>query len=144
MSGQGPLHASCVALDGRGVLIAGASGAGKSDLALRLIDSGARLVSDDQTLLREEGGVLIAAPPPQLAGLIELRGIGLVRLPYLEKTPVELFVDLAVPAQGLERLPDPSYVSLCGVAIRRLCLEGKTASAPAAIRAILKYGIENV
>jgi serine kinase of HPr protein (carbohydrate metabolism regulator) len=60
------VHATCVAIDGRGILIRGRSGAGKSDLALRLIDRGARLVSDDYTILAASGGRLRAAAPPPM------------------------------------------------------------------------------
>src|SRR3546814_5042791 len=65
------VHASCVALDGRAVLLMGASGSGKSDLALRLIDRGWSLVSDDYVTLESRGGKLVAAPPEQIAGRSE-------------------------------------------------------------------------
>ena len=72
------LHASTVALDGRAVLICGPSGSGKSDLALRLIDRGFRLVSDDQTIVRKEGSKLIASAPPTIHGKLEIRGLGII------------------------------------------------------------------
>jgi len=72
------LHASTVALDGRAVLISGPSGSGKSDLALRLLDRGFILVSDDQTIVRKDGGHLVAGAPPTIAGKLEVRGIGIV------------------------------------------------------------------
>lgn len=95
------LHATCVEWFGRGVLIRGKSGAGKSDLALRLIDAGAALVADDQVLL--ENG--IASAPARLQGLLEVRGFGIVKLPFAETTTIALTVDLC-SADEIERLPD--------------------------------------
>ena len=95
------VHAACVEWLGAGVLIRGKSGAGKSDLALRLIDAGAALVADDQVLL--ENG--IASAPARLQGLLEVRGLGIVRLPFVEKTAVVLTIDLC-SADEIERLPD--------------------------------------
>lgn len=95
------LHATCVEWFGLGVLIRGKSGAGKSDLALRLIDAGAALVADDQVLL--ENG--IASAPAQLQGLLEVRGFGIVKLPFAETTAIALTVDLC-SADEIERLPD--------------------------------------
>lgn len=95
------LHATCVEWFGLGVLIRGKSGAGKSDLALRLIDAGAALVADDQVLL--ENG--IASAPVRLQGLLEVRGFGIVKLPFAETTAIALTVDLC-SADEIERLPD--------------------------------------
>ena len=95
------LHATCVEWFGLGVLIRGKSGAGKSDLALRLIDAGAALVADDQVLL--ENGV--ASAPARLRGLLEVRGFGIVKLPFAETTAIALTVDLC-SADEIERLPD--------------------------------------
>ncbi|MFD1788677.1 HPr kinase/phosphorylase [Sphingomonas floccifaciens] len=102
------IHASCVAIDGRGVLIEGRSGAGKSDLTLRLIDRGAALVSDDYTTLRQESGALIARAPDALAGKIEVRGIGILDLPHVSDIPVALLVAIAdqpprMPERGQRR-----------------------------------------
>jgi len=95
------LHATCVEWFGRGILIRGKSGAGKSDLALRLIDAGATLVADDQVML--ENG--FASAPPRLQGLLEVRGFGIVKLPFTEKTAVALTVDLCARNE-IERLPE--------------------------------------
>lgn len=95
------LHATCVEWFGLGVLIRGKSGAGKSDLALRLIDAGAALVADDQVLL--ENG--IASAPARLQGLLEVRGFGIVKLPFAETTAIALTVDLC-SADEIERSPD--------------------------------------
>ena len=86
------LHASTVALDGRAVMISGPSGSGKSDLALRLLDRGFVLVSDDQTIVRRVGDRLIASAPPTIAGKLEIRGVGIVDMETVEDMPVALLV----------------------------------------------------
>src|SRR5258706_794686 len=98
------LHATCVAIGGAAVLLRGPSGAGKSDLALRLIEAGARLVSDDQVLLTAESGRLVARAPAPIAGQIEARGIGIVPVPTATSAPVALVADLVAP-EDIERLP---------------------------------------
>ncbi len=133
------IHASCVALGDEGVLLLGLSGCGKSDLALRLIESGAKLVADDRTDLHVEQGALFASPPAALAGLLEVRHIGILRMPYLEQTRLALAVDLAPPATMLERLPAPERVTYLDINLRRLRLHPFEASAPAKIRAALLY-----
>lgn len=97
------IHASCVAIAGRAILIAGPSGSGKSDLALRLIDRGAVLVSDDYTLVRRSEGRLVATAPSTIAGKMEVRGIGLVDVAHLDEAVVSLLVALDEP---VTRLPD--------------------------------------
>ena len=112
---DGPLilHATSVAVEGKALLILGPSGSGKSALALKLIAYGAGLISDDQTGLRREGGRLIACCPSEaIRGLIEARGIGLLRSPALDPSEVVLVVDLAQPEQ--DRLPPRRTISLCG------------------------------
>ncbi|MWD29062.1 serine kinase [Aquicoccus sp. SCR17] len=97
------LHASCVAVDGRGVLILGPSGSGKSALALQLMSLGAVLVADDRVRLWAENGTLLAAAPETLRGLIEARGVGILRAETAGPVPVALAVDLAAPEP--KRLP---------------------------------------
>ena len=133
------IHAGCVAIAGRGVLIAGASGRGKSDLALRLIDRGALLVSDDYTLLRVAGDRLIGSAPATIAGRIEIRGVGIVELPTSREIPIALYVDLdATP----ERLPEPGRIELRGIALPSLALAALEASAPIKLEQALRlYGL---
>ena len=108
-------HASAVAFGpGRGVLILGPSGAGKSRLALALIGLGAQLVADDQVLLWQSGGALHARAPRPIAGLIEARGLGLLRLAALRLARIALAVDLSLPAT---RMPDPVPRRFAGVTI---------------------------
>jgi serine kinase of HPr protein (carbohydrate metabolism regulator) len=133
------IHASCVALSGKGVLISGPAGAGKSDLALRLIDEGAQLVADDQTELAIADNALIASPPAAIAGLMEIRHYGLVRLAHAEKVPIALYVDLASPDEKLERIPEEDLIYLLDRPIRRLRLLSFATSTPAKIRAALLY-----
>lgn len=121
------LHFSCVAIGGRAVLIEGPSGAGKSDLALRLIDRGAVLVSDDYTILTDVDGVLIASAPATIAGRIEIRGVGIVAMDHVSPAPVALLVELA---EGVERLPVPTSRRLRGVAVPVVALNAHEASAP--------------
>lgn len=81
------LHASCVAAEGHAVLITGRSGSGKSDLALRLIDRGFTLVSDDRTILRKQDGRLIASAPDTIKGKIEVRGVGILEMETVASAP---------------------------------------------------------
>jgi serine kinase of HPr protein (carbohydrate metabolism regulator) len=125
------LHASTVAVDGRAVLITGASGSGKSDLTLRLIDRGFVLVSDDQTIVRREGDRLIASAPTQIAGKLEIRGIGIMDVDSAGDVPVALLVELR---GQIERLPDDGRERpLLGVPLPLISIDAMTASAPAKV-----------
>ncbi len=135
------LHATCVAIEGRGVLLTGPPGAGKSDLALRLIDRGAKLVADDGTELRAAGGRLLASAPATIAGLIEIRGIGVVEQPALAGAPVALLVALGeeVPRMPEETLP---HLLLEGVAVPRIALSAHEGSAPIKVeQALRRWGL---
>lgn len=127
------VHATCIAIDGQGVLLRGPSGCGKSDLALRLIDRGARLVADDRVVLTVEDGALIAAAPPVLAGLLEVRGLGPLPVPALAAAPVVLVCDL-VPAASVERLPPAQATADYGPTLPLIRLAPFQGSAPAALR----------
>lgn len=133
------LHMSCVAIDGHGVLIEGPSGAGKSDLALRLIDRGAVLVSDDYTVLTNRDGALRAAPPARIAGLIEVRGLGLITRPFVSDCAAALLVSLS---DEPERLPETTPVrEIAGVAIPVAVLRAADASAPIKVEIALQQAI---
>ncbi len=135
------IQATCVAIDGRGVLLRGPSGAGKSDLALRLIDGGAALIADDLVAVSVENGRAVArlpdAAPADTRGRLEVRGIGLLPVPTVAATPLALVVELggAVPRA---RLPDPETVEIAGILLPLLRLEAFEASAPARIRLVLR------
>lgn len=137
------LHASAVAIDGKGVLLLGASGAGKSDLALRLIDGGAVLVADDRVDIEPGGGALVLSAPEKLAGMIEVRGLGIVRLAHETKVSLSLIVDLVKP-EDIERLPATIQGEFMGQQIRRFALDPFTASAPAKIRLALSVADQSM
>jgi HPr kinase/phosphorylase len=132
---RGPLlvHATAVAIDGRAALLRGPSGAGKSDLALRLIDAGARLISDDQSELRRNGDRVVVRAPHTIVGLIEVRGIGILRMDAMPEAPLALLVDLVAP-EAVERLPEPRSEPVLGVAIPAIALAPFEASAGAKLR----------
>ena len=134
------VHASCVALGGRGVLLRGAPGAGKSDLALRLIDAGATLVSDDRVALDGGRSALLASPPARIAGLLEVRGLGIVTMAYTGRCPVRLVVDLVAP-EAVERMPEAGSIVLCGHRIARASLAPFEASTPAKVGLALRRAV---
>jgi serine kinase of HPr protein (carbohydrate metabolism regulator) len=142
------LHGTVVEVGGCGVLLRGPPGSGKSSLALRLIDEpgfglGATplrtfLVADDQfELLKTQAG-LVAKAPASLAGLLEIRGVGIVKLAYRAEVVLKLVVDLS-PAATLARMPEPDQLitELSGVRLKRLMLEAADPAATAKIRASL-------
>lgn len=136
MAGPLLLHATTVAIGGRGVLLRGPSGAGKSDLALRLIDAGARLVADDQSELHREGDAVLVRSPGTIAGLLEVRGIGILQVDALAAVSLALIVDLAAP-QHIERLPEAGKETILGIALPAIRLAPFEASAPAKLRLAL-------
>ncbi len=132
------IHASCVALGGHGVLIRGPSGAGKSDLALRLIDEGAHLVADDRVTLAPTDGVVVASAPSCLAGLLEVRGLGIFRIGHQASVPLRLVADLS-SASEIERMPDAGSASteIVGLPLPRAFIAPFEASAVAKLRLAL-------
>ena len=138
MGERATIHASTVAIDGRAVMILGPSGAGKSDLALRLIDRGAQLVSDDYTLLVAEADRLVASAPDTIAGRIEVRGLGIVPLPHVDGVPVALAVRIAAAP---DRMPLPRQEVFAGVPIRCVAFAPYHASAPIAVELALRHDL---
>jgi serine kinase of HPr protein (carbohydrate metabolism regulator) len=134
------VHATCVAVDARAVLISGPSGAGKSDLALRLIDRGFTLVSDDQTLVRKSGERLLATAPAAIAGKLEIRGIGIVDMETFNDVPICLVVDLT---SDIRRMPDDSRErSVLGIAVPLISVDATAASAAAKVALALdRFGL---
>ncbi len=130
------LHATCIELGGTGVVLLGPSGSGKSDLALRLIDGGARLVADDQLTIERRGDRLFGRPAPALAGLLEVRGFGIVKLPWCPETRLGLAVELLSDAP-LPRLPAADPYEVLGVFLPHLRLDPRAPSAAAKIRLAL-------
>jgi HPr kinase/phosphorylase len=127
------IHATCVAIGRHGVLLRGDSGSGKSDLALRLIEDGAMLVADDQVAVTVRDGRLEASPPQALAGLIEVRGFGIVRLPYRAPVTVALVATL-VDRRDVPRMPEPDRTGILGVSLPHLLLAPFDVSATAKLR----------
>jgi serine kinase of HPr protein (carbohydrate metabolism regulator) len=124
---QTRLHATSVAIGGRAVLMMGPSGSGKSDLALRLIDRGADLISDDYTVLEARDGTLFATAPDTIAGKIEVRGIGIVEMPRVRNIAAALVVCL----DGVvERMPlRPKAITVAGVDLPEITLNAFEESA---------------
>ncbi|MFU8834655.1 MAG: HPr kinase/phosphorylase [Roseovarius sp.] len=127
------LHASCVAIDGRAVLIRGASGRGKSGLALQLLALGADLVADDRTRLWREGARVMAQAPETIHGKIEARGMGILQMPATGPVQVALVVDL--DTEATTRLPPPETAELVGIRLPLI----KNAPFPYFPAAILLY-----
>jgi HPr kinase/phosphorylase len=131
------VHGTAVAIDGRAVLLRGPSASGKSDLALRLIDAGAQLVADDQTELVRVGDRIVTRPPAAIVGLIEVRGIGILRLDPLMEAPLALLADLVQP-ETVERLPMPRLEPVLGLGLPLVALAPFEASAAAKLRLALR------
>ena len=134
------VHASSVAIDGRAILIAGVSGSGKSDLALRLIDRGFTLVSDDQTLVRRDGDRLVASAPSSIEGKLEIRGIGIIEVQTASDVPVALLVELT---GDIQRLPDDSRKRpILGIDLPLVTIDATTASAAVKVALALdRFGL---
>lgn len=135
MSASETLHASAVSVGGHAVLIEGRSGSGKSDLVLRLVDRGATLVSDDYTLVLRQDDHLIARAPATIAGRMEVRGIGIVELPFATDVRVALIVQLDTEVL---RMPERCLRRIAGVDVRQIALEPFHASAPIKVEYALR------
>ena len=132
------LHATAVAVEGRGCLITGTAGSGKSTLAIEMIALGAELVADDRVDVRRAGAGLILSAPPAIAGLIEARGAGILRLPARAAAVLALVVDL--DEAQTERLPDARSRDILGVPARVLPGRGRTGLAARAV-VLLRHGL---
>jgi HPr kinase/phosphorylase len=143
------IHGNCVALNGKCVLIRGKSGSGKSDLTLQLIDSAGfgigdqpihgRLVADDQVILTRVDDYIVANPPKTLAGKLEIRGQGIVALPWVANLQLALVVDLTAQSE-IPRMPEAEDLSVevLGLRFPRFYLDASQASAVARIRSFLR------
>jgi HPr kinase/phosphorylase len=135
------VHATAVAIataaGPRAVLLRGASGSGKSDLALRLIDAGARLIADDQSELRRQGEAIIVRAPSAIAGLIEVRGLGILRLDTIAEAPLALVADLTAP-ELIERLPSLACERILELDLPRISVAPFEASAAAKVTLALR------
>jgi serine kinase of HPr protein (carbohydrate metabolism regulator) len=136
-------HAGLVALrlGGRwaGALIEGPSGVGKSDLAIRALELGFRLAADDRTLVWASGGRLYGRAPGPLAGLIEVRGQGVMGVSQIALAEIVLQGFCVSQMEMIERMPDPETAIIAGIALPRLVLRPKEASAPAKLRRAIEY-----
>lgn len=131
------IHASTVASQGRAVLITGPSGSGKSDLALRLVDRGFTLVSDDRTIVRREGERLIGSAPPEIAGKLEVRGVGIVDMESTGDIPIALLIQLT---NEVQRLPDGNREqAILGVKIPLVSIDPMSASAASKVALALDF-----
>ncbi len=130
------IHVSSVAIDGRAVLIGGRSGSGKSDLALRLIDRGAILISDDYTFVRRVKNQAFASAPERIAGRMEVRGVGIIELPTAQDVPVALYIELSGEPVRLSEGQD--RIAVAGLPIPSVALDGHHASAPLKVEAALR------
>ncbi len=145
MSDSIRLHATTIGLNGTAVMIRGAVGSGKSDLALQILEapgtglSGqtikATLIADDQTMLRLEGGIVFASCPENIEGLLEVRGHDVLQLESVQHVPLALVVDLR-PAAQIERLPqlEDMVTQILGVTIPRIDIDPTKASAATRLR----------
>ena len=126
------IHSSSVVIEDNGVLILGNSGSGKSDLALRLIDNGATLISDDISICRKNSNDIYLYCPPEIKGLLEVREIGIITVPFVERIKLRLVVNLK--SNNNERFPKDSSYRILGIKIPIINIEGKNSSAVAKIK----------
>lgn len=139
------IHACAVLVSGHGVLIRGESGAGKSSLALALLFGGpadATLVADDRVVLSTSGGRVAASVPDAIAGLMEVRGVGIVHLPHVARAAIDLVADL-VPLDACPRLPDKgeASVEIGGIQLPRIFIAiGSSDGAPRIRAALARLG----
>lgn len=115
------IHATLVNYNDKGILLIGKSGLGKSDLALRLIfEKGAKLVADDRVTLSQNDNVLYGEAPDNIAGKIEVRGLGICELEYIKKSKIDLCVELCSSRDEVERLPQDEFINFLGISITKI------------------------
>ena len=131
------LHATTVAFEDRAILLTGASGSGKSSLALQLMAIGATLVADDQTVLTLHGSRIIATCPAAIAGMIEARGVGLLNAPHLARASVAMVVDL--DRAQTDRLPVHKDITILRQRLS-LVLGSKSAHFPSSLKHYVLFG----
>lgn len=131
------LHGTCVAIEDSGVLLCGASGSGKSDLGLRLIEAGGALIADDYTDVVNIDGCLVASAPTTIRGLVELRGLGVLRIPYRDSVRLVSVIDLVAPDR-VERMPRAATLTVLDVMLPLFRLAPFEASAVAKVRWIVR------
>lgn len=145
---ESTVHGTAIVIDGRGVLLRGNPGSGKSSLALRLIDNPgygahdtllrALLIADDQVCLIRKQDKITMSPPHNLRGLLEVRGLGIVKVPYGQQADLYLVVDLC-PRDKVSRLPEAreQEIELHGLIFRRIAIDPFQVASPAIIRVAL-------
>ena len=125
-------HSTSVVIEDCGIMIVGDSGCGKSDLALRLIDSGATLISDDVTICKKRINGIFLYSPKETKGLLEVREIGIITVPFIENVKLSLLVEL-IDKEG-ERMPEKEKKILLGVTIHKIQIFGKNPSSVAKVK----------
>lgn len=138
MTSKATLHATSVVFCGRGLLLCGPSGSGKSDLALRLMDAGGSLIADDYTDVEVEDGKVMATAPTATAGLMEVRGLGLLKVPAIRTSRIDMVLECVKP-EFVERMPDKETHAIEGVLLPKWRVNPFESSAVAKIRALLHY-----
>jgi HPr kinase/phosphorylase len=126
------VHGTAIALEDKGVLLIGPSGSGKSDLALRLIDSGATLISDDQIICERRNDEIFLFPHKKINGLIEVRGVGIIKVPYIENVKLKMIVQLI--NEQPERIPVKEEKNFLNLKIKFIKIIGKEASSTAKVK----------
>ncbi len=134
---------TCVSIDGHGVLLRGPSGCGKSDLALRLISDGASLIADDYTEIEARDNRLIGWAPAAIRGMLEVRGLGILRIDPLDDVELSAVIDL-VQADEAPRMPEPAHIRILGVALPLFKLVSFEPSAPAKVRLAVRLATGSI
>jgi len=136
------MHSSSIVIDDNGVLILGDSGSGKSDLALRLIDNGATLISDDVSICKKNLNNIYLYCPPEIKGLLEVREIGIITVPFVERIKLKLVVNLK--SKNNKRFPEDNYFKILGIKVPLINIDGKNSSAVAKIKVKLNEISETI